>query len=99
MGRVPFDNFYDIEYISKGGFSQIYKGTKINEYTKLKQDVVLKVLKLPIFLFFDNNFKIVAVISDLGFSRLVTVTVNSENSKNSKKPQIYGVIPCMAPTS
>ncbi|RHZ43821.1 hypothetical protein Glove_853g9 [Diversispora epigaea] len=42
----------------------------------------------------SNNFE-TAVISDLGFSQLVTV--NSENSKNSKKPQMYGVIPYMAP--
>ncbi|RHZ58756.1 hypothetical protein Glove_368g19 [Diversispora epigaea] len=33
-----------------------------------------------------------AVISDLGFSQRVTV-----NSKNSKKPQMYKVIPYMAP--
>ncbi|RHZ58761.1 hypothetical protein Glove_368g22 [Diversispora epigaea] len=42
-------------------------------------------------LIITNDFK--AVLSDLGFSQ--RVTVNSENSK--KKPQIFGIIPYMAP--
>ncbi|RHZ43810.1 hypothetical protein Glove_853g10 [Diversispora epigaea] len=49
---VPFDNFYGVEYIAKGGFSRIYKGTwenKIDYSTrwqrwKKQQQVVLKVL-------------------------------------------------------
>ncbi|RHZ43808.1 hypothetical protein Glove_853g12 [Diversispora epigaea] len=187
---VPFDNFLGVEYIAKGGFSQIYKATwrknpSLSIYDKenkrSERQVVLKVLnnsqsvdtkffnelkltyqirsnfiikcfgvtqdpktknyafildyapngdlhrflrknfekltwdeKIDLLrdiiigikllhdkkiihrdlhsgniLIFNNNFE-TAVISDLGFSQLVTV-------ENSKKPQIYGVIPYMAP--
>ncbi len=42
---IPFDEFKNIEYLSKGGFGEVYKATWINGHYKNKykaEDVVLK---------------------------------------------------------
>ena len=40
MEFVPYDQFKDVEFIAKGGFSKIYKATRIGR----NQTVVLKKL-------------------------------------------------------
>ncbi|RHZ43811.1 hypothetical protein Glove_853g11 [Diversispora epigaea] len=83
-----------IAVISDLGFSQLVtvensKKPQIYGVIPYMEPEPLKLLHSGNILIFNNNFE-TAVISDLGFSQLVTV-------ENSKKPQIYGVIPYMEP--
>jgi len=35
---IPYDRFYDIEYISKGGFGKVYRADWIDGYIRIKWD-------------------------------------------------------------